>query len=205
LRPVKRTVQVAGEGGSPALLEDEAVQRLDRAVCLRATGADEGVPDAEPGQRRAEVGGAKVAPVIGEHALQTPAGRGELGADTARELRGLRAAAVALGAGDELRPGVRGGDVDRGQLPDRALRTLQPPDEEAIPAHQLARPLRLHVPLRLGLSRRLVGRCEAGDEREPLLPRLRPCRRRQRQTPLCETTIPPQRSRRSSLAIRHGP
>ena len=49
-------MQVAGEGRPPALLEDQAVQGLDGAVGLRATGADERVPDAELGERRAEVG-----------------------------------------------------------------------------------------------------------------------------------------------------
>ena len=34
---------------------------------------------------------------------------------------------------------------------------------------------------------------------------LSPCRRRQRQTPFAETTIPPQIGRTSSLAIRFGP
>ena len=38
-------LQIACEGGSPALLEDRAVQPFDVAVGLRATGADAGVRD----------------------------------------------------------------------------------------------------------------------------------------------------------------
>jgi len=44
-------VQVTGEGGSPALLEDQSVQRFDVAVGLRPAGADERVPRAESAQR----------------------------------------------------------------------------------------------------------------------------------------------------------
>jgi hypothetical protein len=47
-------VEVAGEGGSPALLEDQPVERFDRAVRLRSAGPDQGVADAELGK-----GGAK--------------------------------------------------------------------------------------------------------------------------------------------------
>jgi hypothetical protein len=40
----KGGVQVAGKGGSPALVEDRVVQCLDVAVGLRAPGANAGVP-----------------------------------------------------------------------------------------------------------------------------------------------------------------
>ena len=44
-------VQVAGEGGPPALFEDQPVERFDGAVGLWAAGADQRVPDAEPLER----------------------------------------------------------------------------------------------------------------------------------------------------------
>ncbi len=43
-------VQVAGEGGPPAFLEDQPVQGFDGAVGLGAAGADQGVADAELGR-----------------------------------------------------------------------------------------------------------------------------------------------------------
>ena len=61
-------VQVAGEGGTPALFEDQPVQRLDGTVRLGSAGADERVPRVELLEGGAEVGGAKLAPVIGEDA-----------------------------------------------------------------------------------------------------------------------------------------
>jgi hypothetical protein len=73
------------------------VQRLDGAVGLRSTRTDQGVAGAELLERGAEVGGAKLAAVIGEHALQAPAGGGKLGADAAGESRGLLAGWIARG------------------------------------------------------------------------------------------------------------
>jgi hypothetical protein len=58
-------------------------------------------------------------------------------------------------------------DVDRGQLPNRALRPLQAADEETVDTDQLARPLSLDVPLRRRLAGRLVRRRVAGKECEP--------------------------------------
>ena len=71
---VEADVEVAGEGGPPAFLEDEAVERFDVSVCLRPSGADAGDPDAVDGDRAAEALGAKFHSVIGEHALEPPAG-----------------------------------------------------------------------------------------------------------------------------------
>src|SRR5207244_7971375 len=100
-----------------------------------------------------------------------PAGGGELGADAAGELRGLGAGRGAPRTTDELGPGEGGRDVDRGQLPDRALRARQAADEEAIEANQLPRTLRLDMPLPLRPGR-LVGRRIARDERQPLRTRV---------------------------------
>jgi hypothetical protein len=61
-----------------------------------------------------------------------------------------------------------GGDVNRGQLPDRAFRPLQPADEAVDPG-QLARPLGLNMPLGLSLAwrpgRRRVARDQGGPVR----------------------------------------
>jgi hypothetical protein len=51
---------------------------------------------------------------------------------------------------------------------------VQATDEEAVEAHQLARPFGLDVAWRRGLARRLVGRAVAGDERQPSRPRREP-------------------------------
>ena len=47
-------VEVAGEGGSPALVEDRLLQRLDVAVGLRSAGVDVGDAGAEPFDRLME-------------------------------------------------------------------------------------------------------------------------------------------------------
>ena len=107
---------------------------------------------------------AVLAAVVGEHALQPPARGLQLGRDAAGELGGLLAGRVAARAADELGPGIRGVDVDRGQLPDGALRPGEPADEEGVHAHELAWTLGLDVALGLGLARRLVGSGVAGDE-----------------------------------------
>jgi hypothetical protein len=44
-------VEVAGEGWSLAFFEDQAVEGFDGAVGLGAAGADQGVADAELGER----------------------------------------------------------------------------------------------------------------------------------------------------------
>jgi hypothetical protein len=58
-------VEVAGEGGSPALFEDQPVERFDVAVALRAAGADAGDADGVDGDRAAEAPGAKLLAVVG--------------------------------------------------------------------------------------------------------------------------------------------
>jgi hypothetical protein len=67
-------VEVAGEGGAPALLEDDAVKGFDSAVGLRSAGADPGVAGAELVQGVVEVDGAELAAVIAEDTLESPAG-----------------------------------------------------------------------------------------------------------------------------------
>jgi hypothetical protein len=63
-----------------------------------------------------------------EHALELPVGGLELACDAARELAGLFGGRVALLADDQFRPRERGVDVDRAELPDRALGAAQAPD-----------------------------------------------------------------------------
>src|SRR5215204_3921454 len=106
--------------------------------------------------------------VVGQYALEPPAGSAELAGDAAHKPRGLDGAGLSAWADDQVGPGVAGGDVDRAQLPDRPVGAVQAADEEAVDADQLAGPLGLDVPLRLGLARWLVGSAVAGDQREPL-------------------------------------
>jgi len=113
-------VEVTGEGGPPALVEDRFVQGFDVAVGLRAAGVDVGEAGAESFDRLVEALAAVLVAVVGEDALELPAGGLELSGDAAGERRGLCRGRVALLADDELRPGEGGVAVDRGQLPDRA-------------------------------------------------------------------------------------
>jgi len=99
--------------------------------------------------------------------LQPPACRAQLAGDAADQARGLHRAGHSAGAGDELGPGKGGADVDRRQLPDGAAGAVQAANVETVDTDELSRPLSLHVPLRLRLTRRLVGGAVAGDEREP--------------------------------------
>ena len=64
---------MAGECGSPALVEDGLVQRLDVAVALWAAGSDAADADAVDGDRATEALGAKLDSVVGEDALEPPA------------------------------------------------------------------------------------------------------------------------------------
>src|SRR2546427_8563003 len=66
-------LEVAGEGGAPALVEDRLVQRLDGAVGLGAAGADPGRARAEPLEGVLEAA-AKLAAVVAERPLEPPAG-----------------------------------------------------------------------------------------------------------------------------------
>src|SRR5262249_53914207 len=101
-----------------------------------------------------------------------PTGLLQLGCDAAGERRGLRGSRSRGRADNEVGPGVGAVAVDRGDLPDGAAAAVQASDEEAVEADQLARPLRLDVRLRLRLARRLEGRAVAGDQRQPLRPRV---------------------------------
>src|SRR5712691_727230 len=175
LEPRVARIQVAGEGGAPALREDRLVQGLDVPVRLRTSGVDVRDPGAQALERRVEERTLELVAVVGEDALEPPAGGLELARDPAGELRGLLGGRVALPADDELGPGEGGVDVDRAQLPDRALAAAQAPDVETVDADQLARALDLdvlHVGQLLELSNSphqpLGGRGERGaDADEP--------------------------------------
>src|SRR3954452_10520449 len=70
-------LQEARKGGAPALFEDRAVQAFDVAVGLRAPGSDLAVLDAF-GEATRELAPPELVAVIGEHALEAPAGCLEL-------------------------------------------------------------------------------------------------------------------------------
>jgi hypothetical protein len=55
-----------------------------------------------------------------------------------------------LFADDQLGPSVGGSDIDRGELPDRALGLAEPPDVETVDPDQLAWPLNVNVLLSPG-------------------------------------------------------
>jgi hypothetical protein len=167
-------MEVAGEGGSPALVEDRLVERFDVPVRLRAAGVDMRDRCAEPLDRGVEALAAKLVAVVGEGAFQPPAGGLQLAGDTTREQGCLRRGRVALLADDELGPGIGGVEIDRRQLPDRTRGPTQAAEVEAVDADQLAGMVDLDVRLRGGLARRLVGRPVAGDQREPLGARVEP-------------------------------
>ena len=99
---------------------------------------------------------AKLVGVVGEHALQAPAGGLQLAGDAPGEPAGLLRRRVVLRADDELGPRKRRGDVDRCELPDRAVGALQPADVEAVDADQLARALDVNL-----LARAVAGEAEA--------------------------------------------
>jgi hypothetical protein len=111
---------------------------------------------------------------LSQRTLEPPAGVSELAGDAAGELRGLLGGRIVVGADDELGPGESAVAVDRGQLPDGAVGALEPADEEAVEADQLAGVIDLDVLLGLGLARRLVGSAVAGDQRQPLGARVEP-------------------------------
>lgn len=68
-------VQVAGKCRAQALLEDRAVQRLDVAVGLRATGVDAGVARLQPAGRLGEVA---LELIAGNRSSRQPASRRSL-------------------------------------------------------------------------------------------------------------------------------
>src|SRR5207248_1365948 len=105
----------------------ESLTKRSNLDSLRDVPTDAARARAEPGERLLEAA-AKLAPVVGQRPLEPPAGGPQFGRDATRELRGLRRVGLAARAGDELGPGIRGADVDRGQLPDRLLHVLQAPD-----------------------------------------------------------------------------
>jgi hypothetical protein len=92
-QPGVARVDVAGEGGSSALLEDRLVERLDVAIRLWSAGMDSTVAGLELLQCGREVAAELVA-VIGEHPLQPPAGGLQLPCDPLGELAGLSSGGV---------------------------------------------------------------------------------------------------------------
>ena len=144
------------------------MQRFDVAVGLGAAGVDAAVAGAEPLDRVAEAQPRNSLPLSESTRSRRQPACLELARDAAGELAGLRGGGVVVGADDELGPGERGVDVDRGELPDRALGAAQASDVEAVDPDQLARPVDVDVLLGTGVARRLVGRGVAGDQPQPL-------------------------------------
>jgi hypothetical protein len=67
-------IEVAREGGSPAFFEDRLVQCFDAAVGLRASGVDVGGACLETLDRCGEDWALELVAVVGEDALELPAG-----------------------------------------------------------------------------------------------------------------------------------
>ncbi len=74
-------LDVAREGGTPALVEDRLVQGLDVAIGLRPAGADVRAPDTKARERLAEPLALELLAVVTQHPLESPAGRAELARD----------------------------------------------------------------------------------------------------------------------------
>jgi hypothetical protein len=141
-------VEVAGEGGSPALLKD---QRCRASTWPLVCGRPERMWGAERGDGLLEGLTLELVAVVAEHALEPPAGPLQLARDPAREPRGVDGGGVVGAAGDTLGPGERGVAVDRGQLPDGVwgarIRFLawcagaQLPPAAGVPVRRVVRPL----------------------------------------------------------------
>lgn len=74
-------VEVAGERGAPAFLEDRAVESFDVSVGLWPSGVDAAVLGVESGDGGGEGGALELVAVIGENALQPPASGLEIAGD----------------------------------------------------------------------------------------------------------------------------
>ena len=143
------------------------MQSFHVAVGLWAAGADLGLASAERRDRVAEMVGELVA-VIGEDALQTPAGLAQGASDAVREAAGLAVVGARAVAADQFGPREAAVGVDRGELPDRALGAVQPTDLETVDADQLARPGRIDVRFGRWLAWRLGGRPVASEQTQAL-------------------------------------
>src|SRR2546428_4264879 len=163
--------QALGEGRTPALFEDGALDSLDAAIGLRPAGADEALLGSELVDRGAEAARAELAAVVGGDGLERPSGRGQIVRHAAYQRaavngRGIERRDVQLG------PGEARCDVDGGVLPDAAARSSEPADVEAIQLYQRAGARGLQVP---GLGHRralwLRWRGVAGHQREALAAR----------------------------------
>jgi len=160
-------LHVAGEGRTPALVEDRLVQRLDVAVGLRAPGMDAGVLGAQALHCRGELALELVA-VVREEALQAPACGLEVSRYPASQLGCLLRARIALLGDHQLRPAEGRGDVDRGELPDLALGAPQAADVEAVDPDQLAGPGDVDVALWARIARWLIGSGVTGNQPQAL-------------------------------------
>jgi hypothetical protein len=121
------------------------VQGFDVAVGLRSARVDARVPGLQVLERAGEVRAAELVAGVAENALQASASGLQIARDATGELRGLRGGGVALFADHQLGPRERGGDIDRSQLPDRAVRAPEPPDVETVDPDELARPVDVDV------------------------------------------------------------
>jgi hypothetical protein len=81
-------LEVAGEAGSPAPLEDRLVQVLDVAVCQRSAGTDALMADVALRDQLVETR-AKLVAVIGDDAFELPVAAGEVSCDAAGERAGV--------------------------------------------------------------------------------------------------------------------
>jgi hypothetical protein len=113
-------------------------------------------------------------PLSKEHALEPPAGGLEITRDAASELAGLPGGGLVVGADDQLGLREGGVDVDRGELPDRAVGIPEPSDVKAVDADRFAGVVDVDVALGRGFARRLIGRGVASDQPEPLGARVQP-------------------------------
>jgi hypothetical protein len=141
--------------------------RWSRSTWPLVCGRPARISSAERCDRVAELVGELVA-VIGQDALQTPAGLAQGASDALREAAGLALVGARAVAADEFGPREGAVGVDRGELPDRALGAVEPTDVETVDADQLTRPGRVDVRLGRRLARRLVRRPVAGEQTQAL-------------------------------------
>ena len=180
------------------------MQAFDVAVGLRAPGADLAVRDAI-GQAASELAATELAAVVAEHALKAPAGVLQFCGDAGVPAPRVRDRRSRWWADDEVGPRERAVGVDRGDLPDRALRAMQAPDEAAVKTDQLAGTGCVDVQLGRRLSRRFVRRAVTGDERQAPGARVEPTPAQRLETPLGLTASPPHSGRASCAPMRLGP
>ncbi len=82
-------VEVAGEGGTPALFEDQPVEGFDVPVRLRPARLDVRDPRLQRGDRLLKRLALELLAVVAEDALELPVGALQVAGDAAGEFRGL--------------------------------------------------------------------------------------------------------------------